>query len=106
MEGDDLQPDMPPLSGLEYLLNLLWEIGPVMTGAMGAGPLTHGEIEAAQRNLGIRLTPWECRTLRRLSIEYLNESSAATKRHARPPWLAPGEKPPPSELQMHWRENQ
>lgn len=84
---------MPPLPGLEYLLNLLFEIGPVMSGAMGAGPLTHGEIEAAQRNLGIRLSPWECRTLRRLSIEYLNEQHRAEKRDAKAPWTPEAAKP-------------
>lgn len=85
-EEDDYAPDMPPLIGYEYLLKLFWDIGPVMSGAMGAGPLTHGEIESAQRNLRIRLDRWECLTLRRMSIEYLNQSQASEKRDAKAPW--------------------
>lgn len=96
---------MPPLSGFEYLLNLLFDIGPVMSGAMGSGPLTYTEISEAQRCLGIRLTPFECRTLRHLSITYLNESQAAVKRNAVAPWtqeVANG-KPQPTALQLSLR---
>jgi hypothetical protein len=85
-EDEHYQPDMPPLIGHEYLLGLFWDIGPAMSGAMGSGPLTHAEIESAQRNLRTVLSPWECKMLRRLSIEYLNESQRAEKFDAKAPW--------------------
>ncbi len=57
-----------------------------MAGGMGSSPLTHQEIGEWQRNIGLKLTPWECRSLRKLSIEYLNESQRATKRDCIAPW--------------------
>jgi hypothetical protein len=76
-----------------------------MSGAMGAGPLTHGEIDAYQRNNGIVLTPGEIKTLRRLSIEYLNEQSKATDRFCPAPWLPDDEvaKPRATALQESMR---
>jgi hypothetical protein len=88
--NDSFTPDMPPLDLDSHLLSYFWEIGPTMGGEMGASPLTHGEIESWQRNVGIKLTAWECRTLKRLSIEYLNESGKATKRDCPPPWRPEG----------------
>lgn len=72
------QPDMPYCEA-PYLLTYLYEIGPAMQGGMGDSPITHGEIAHWQSNTGITLDSWESRTLRRLSIDYLAESSAAKK---------------------------
>ena len=70
------EPDMPPAGNAEYLLKHFWEVGP----AIGDAPITSGELRHYQENAGISLNPWECATLRRLSIDYLNESHHATKR--------------------------
>lgn len=82
-----------PGAPLPYLLGYLYEIGPGMPGAMGEVPLSHGEIESWQRNTGIRLTPWEARTLRRLSIAHVEESYAARKREAPAPFTGDGSDP-------------
>lgn len=101
--GKDYEPEMPPLEGSEYILGYLYEIGPIMSGAMGSGPITHGELCAWQSNTGIRLSPWEVRTLRRLSIEYLNEQHRAGKLGCEPPWKSEDLKPEPSAVQQSLR---
>lgn len=82
----DLQPDMPPVEGGEYLLGYLWEVGPVMPGGMGAVVLSWQELRAWQESIGFELDPWESRILRRLSRDYLAESHKAEKHDCPPPW--------------------
>lgn len=79
-------PDMPPVDGAEYILGYLWEIGPTMAGGMGPAPLSHGEIRSWMQNVGIELEAWESRLLRRLSVEYIAESQAATDPKRPAPW--------------------
>ena len=82
---------MPPCDAT-YLVGYLFEIGPTL----GETPLTHSEIEAWMRNTGIRLSTWEARVLKRLSIEYLDESRQATDAARPSPWSdAPYAKPDP-----------
>ena len=77
---------MPPLEWAPYIVNYLFEIGPVLPAGMGSGPITASEIEAWQRLLGLELQPWEVRLLLRLSREYLSESHSATERGRPAPW--------------------
>lgn len=87
---------MPPCDA-GYLVAYLFELGPTTPAGMDDGPISHGEIEAWQRNTGIELDAWECRTLKRLSIEYMSENRKATARDCPAPWLAaPYLKPLPS----------
>lgn len=79
------QPDMPPCD-CPHLANYLFEIGPAVPAGMGDGPLSHTDLGAWMRNTGIALSPWECRALRRASIEYLTAAHQATERNAAPPW--------------------
>jgi hypothetical protein len=79
---------MPQISGAEYLIGYLLEIGPTMQGGMGPARLTNEELLAWQINTGIRLSPRDCRWLVRLSGEFLLESHKAEKRDAVPPWGA------------------
>lgn len=81
-------PDMPPCEAL-HLVGYLFEIGP----RVGEGAVTHGEIEAWQRNTGIMLNSWEARMLRALSVEYLNQARLSTARDCPPPW---GDTPVPN----------
>ena len=74
---EDYTPDLPPLVGHEFLLEHLWAVGPVMAGAHGPQPLSHVEIAAWMKNTYTSLDAWECNTLRRLSVEYAAEFSAA-----------------------------
>ena len=94
---------MPPLDGGDYLVGYLFEVGPTMAGAMGAGPLTFGEIRAWAELTSIRIDAMETRLLRRLSIEYLNESHRAEKLGCLPPWKTPQTKREPTALQVSLR---
>lgn len=58
-------------------------------------PITQGEIRSWQENTGIRLTPWEARTLRHLSREYLSELIAGEEPN-RP--MPAAEEPTPEEV--------
>lgn len=79
------EPDMPDVR-CSYLLNWLFEIGPVLSGGMGAAPISNEELLAWQQNIRIRLSSWEARTILRLSRDYLNESQKAEKRDCPQPW--------------------
>lgn len=85
-KDDGYLPDMPPVECGEYLLNYLFEIGPVLHGGMGGIPLTNAEIDAWQRNMSIRLSPWESRALHHLSRIYLAEHQAASDPKRSAPW--------------------
>jgi hypothetical protein len=79
---EDFEPDMPDAGDASYLLGHFWQVGPTV----GDGAITSAELRDYQANMGIQLSPWECNTLRRLSIEYMNESQRATKRDCKAPW--------------------
>lgn len=73
---------MPDAGEAAYLLGHFWKVGPTL----GDSAVTNAELRHYQDNEGIELSPWECSTLRRLSIDYLNESHRATKPDCPPPF--------------------
>lgn len=75
---------MPDAGDGSYLLAHFWSVGPTQ----GDSVITSGELRDYQSNMGIELSPWECKTLRRLSVDYLNESHRATKADCPPPFTA------------------
>lgn len=77
-------PPIPPAGA--HIITHLFEAGPVMAGPAGALALTWGEIEAWQRATATPLTPWEARTLRRISAAYAGELHAATEPDAPAPY--------------------
>lgn len=80
--GSDFEPDMPDAGAAAYLLRHFWAAGPTA----GEHVLTHGELRHYQENEGIRLTPWECDTLRSMSGAYLSESHKARAPDCPPPY--------------------
>jgi hypothetical protein len=87
--GDEgYTPSMPPAGAAAYLLDYLFEVGPTMAAGAGEAELSHQEIESWARLRRIELTPWEARTLRRLSRDYLAEKHAAEDPRARAPWTS------------------
>lgn len=90
--GGILEPGMPSCDA-PHLVAWLFEIGPTLPAGMGEGPLTHGELQSWQLNTGIALQSWETRLLRRLSLDYLNESHKARARDCPAPW---GDAPVPN----------
>ena len=77
-----MQPLMPPLVHAAYLVDYLFEFGPVKAEA----PLEPPDVPAIEHVLGVEFQPWESRLLLRLSREYKGEMHAATLRNAQPPW--------------------
>lgn len=86
---NNLPPPLPDKGAAGRVVDWLFEVGPTVPGGMGPAALTHSEILAWQRNVGIRLTPWEARMLRALSREYLSEHLAADDPARPPPWVDP-----------------
>lgn len=81
MQADGIEPEIPVIDGL-YLVDYLNDIGPVMSD----GAITWQEIESWQEQTGFELQPWERRLLRRLSIDYWNESHNAKSPNCPPPY--------------------
>lgn len=78
---------LPEITACAHLLGYLMECGPTSPGGMGPVPISFTDIRAWQEVTGTPLTSWEGKTLRRLSLEYLSEKTAAAddpKRAA--PW--------------------
>lgn len=59
-----------------------------MTGSngMSATPLPWAEIAAWQANTGVRLSPWEARLMRALSIAYVHQSRISEDETCPSPW--------------------
>ena len=88
-ENEHYSPEMPPIHpAVRCLVTYLFEVGPVMAGGAGPMAITQGELRCWQDNTRIRLTPWQARTLRQLSRDYLTESVTAADSHAFPPWTS------------------
>lgn len=87
MERDGQELDLPACDAPE-LVQYLFDAGPVLYSGMGPVPLNHVEIESWQRNTGIPLSPWECRTLRRLSQAFADQTNKAAKHHCPPPYTS------------------
>lgn len=86
MSDEGIEPEMPDLEWGRRLIDYLLEVGPVMATGMGSAPITFTELSNWQAQLGLQLSPWEVRTLRRLSLEYNSESQLATKPDREPPF--------------------
>jgi len=84
---------MPPLSAHgRYLVAILNDVGPVSPMGMGGVvAISESELMAWQVNQAIRLAPWECRLVRRMSKEYAAMAGAATKPDCPMPWIPVGD---------------
>lgn len=80
-----------PQIDVEYLVDILFEVGPTMASGMGELPLSHSELLAWMSNSGIELHPWESSMLRRLSRDYLASSVNAVRRDCPAPWAPRGD---------------
>lgn len=92
LEDEGIEPEMPHLEWGEYLIGWLFEVGPTVFTGMGAGPVPPPHVESWQRQMGLSLSPWEVKTLLRLSAEYSGESALANKPDRPAPWQ-PDERP-------------
>ncbi|EJL34124.1 hypothetical protein [Novosphingobium sp. AP12] len=87
LKKDRIVPQMPP-NPAPHILSRLFEIGLTEAAGMGAGPLSWQSIKAWQDVIGVSLSRWEARLLRKLSVEYLAEGHRAESENCPPPWRA------------------
>lgn len=82
-------PLLPPVPHFAaHLIEHLFDAGPTMAGGLsGAEPLSSAELLAWQDLTGVPLTPWESRTLRRMSRAYAAESREARTPSRPAPWV-------------------
>lgn len=79
---------MPP-NPMPHIIERFLEMGMVEAAGMGTVALSWSTIAAWSGMTGVRLCPWEARTIRRLSVEYLAEGRRAEDETCPPPWAAP-----------------
>lgn len=80
-------PDLPDLDpSLQFIVNMLFEAGPISPAGDGFTVLSWQEIEAWKKCCGVTLAPWLARLIRRLSADYVRESREATAYDAPQPW--------------------
>jgi hypothetical protein len=85
MESEGEEVTVPDCSA-PFLVARLFEIGPVVAGGMGPAPIGWRDVEAWQNCSGVRMPPWQCRTMVELSREYLSFAIEARKRDCAAPW--------------------
>jgi hypothetical protein len=76
---------MPPLP-LPHMIERWSEIGLTGSNGMSATPLSWAEIAAWQTCTGIKLSPWESRLIRALSLAYVAQSRISEDETCPPPW--------------------
>lgn len=65
---------LPELGAEAWLLDILFDAGPVKPAGMGFAPLDYGDIAAWERAFGVELNAWERGVLRRISRAYHHTS--------------------------------
>jgi len=78
--------EYPPCS-MQYMVEYLFSIGPILSTTSGDSPINHQEIYAWQKNLQVKLCPWEAQTLRDMSRHYLLKMIKSSHQDSPPPWL-------------------
>lgn len=73
---------MPDLDGADYLVTVLFRIGP----SVGEKPISEQDICFWEQRRGIELAPWQADAIVDMSRAYMSESYAAEKMSAPPPW--------------------
>ena len=84
---DCKRPPLPEVEACGYLIDYLFEVGPVQSNGMGAMPVSFEELCAWQTLCHHSLDPWEVLTLRSMSAAYAQEAQTADQPNAPPPWL-------------------
>lgn len=79
------QLEMPELLSFEYIVEYLFEAGPVSSNGFGPEPLSWLELEAWAHLAQVNLDSWEARTLRKLSEHYSAQLVKSADPKCRPP---------------------
>lgn len=82
------EPAYPKVVNGGYLLEILFEAGPVKIAGMASQvAIDEMDLTAWQMNQQIALSPWECKTIRMLSREYAAMLSEAVNPNCPSPYL-------------------
>lgn len=82
--------EMPPVDLGAYLIEVLFDVGPVQPLGMGGHvAISEQELLAWQINRGVKLSSWECETVKRLSSVYAGMLVDAREMHCPPPYVSP-----------------
>ena len=87
MKRDKVAPVLPD-NPAPHIINRLVEIGLTEIVGMGTAPVSWQSIRAWQEVVGVRLSRWEARMIRKLSAEYLTESRRAETENCPAPFRA------------------
>jgi hypothetical protein len=80
----------PPLPAGQYLIDLLFEIGPVdFSFESRPAPLCDIKLESWQRNQSVCLSSWDCMMLIKLSKDYASMLVQARSTSCPAPWVSP-----------------
>lgn len=78
---------LPEIGSCEYLVKILFDIGPCLNLGMGLCALSWTDISSWQECTGVELDAWQANLIRRLSIEYAQEYSAASDPNRPAPYI-------------------
>lgn len=87
MKADKIEPDIPP-NPMPHLTGWLFEIGPTSSNGMGPVPIGWQEIAAWQELTGNEINPWEARTLRKMSADFVSTMHDAKDKSFPPPFTS------------------
>lgn len=76
-----------PENPAPYLTDWLMEVGPIVSGGMGQAPIGWGDLTNWQQLTGVSLNPWEARTLRKLSQDFLSQKSVSNEANCPAPYV-------------------
>lgn len=79
MKAKDKDIELPQIDAGFYIIDYWQEAGKACYGGMGESPLTSLELEAWANGNGIELTPYEFKTIRALSVDYLSSKRQGEK---------------------------
>jgi hypothetical protein len=80
------EPEMPPLDGGEYIIELFNEVGHCESTGFGAGAVSWTNLKSWYDLSGLALSSWELLLIRELSQAFANEYNK--KDNAQPPYKA------------------
>ena len=86
LKKDGIEKASMPEVDAHHILEYLWEIGPTASSSGKHVAISHAEIAAWQHNTGIALDAFEARSLRALSVVYLEQWFLSTQPDCPPPW--------------------
>lgn len=79
--------ELPETEGAEYLLDYLFEVGPMNTLGMGPSPITYTDIKHWSEITNTHISPLDAHLLRHLSREYVSQFNASKENNAPAPAL-------------------